>query len=100
LIACVSGLFAYLVFFRQIGRMLHLPDGTVVTLVGRARDCRSWNNTATGPGSYRLEDPTGATFVVTRLGTPAEKALVVVRGTKRTKNGHGVVVESYRLGTF
>lgn len=100
LVACVVGAFAYLVFCKQIGRIAQVNDGTTVTVVGRASDCISKESNGTGPGVYRLEDPTGAMFVVTRVGAPREEALVVVRGAKRTKNGHAVVVESYRVGTF
>lgn len=100
LVACLVSVLGYLLLCNQIGRLADISDKAEVTLAGRATDCRSMANGA-GPGFYRLKDPTGETLVITRVGVPAEEALVVIRGTKHTKNGHIVVVETHRLvGTF
>lgn len=99
-IACALALVAYLLFCDQIGRLMQVNDQTAVTLAGRAVECQAID-TGGGRGVYRLQDPTGDTYVVTSLGVPAEKALVVIRGIKRTSNQHTVVVETHRLiGSF
>lgn len=100
LVACALALALYLLLCDQIGRLTDLRDQTGVTLTGRAVDCRATDGPG-GRGVYRLEDPTGTTYVVTSRGVPAENAVLVIRGIKRTMDKNIVVVETHRIvGSF
>jgi len=88
----------YVCFYTAAGSLDDVTDGKNVGLVGQVKRVFGGTDRAC---VYVLEDPSGAVYVLTDVGSPQEGAFVIVWGTKTTTDeGRSMIVERRRAGTF
>ena len=100
LVLAILLLAVYVVFCGRVASLSSLPVKKQTLLVGIAKEVYP----ASGVGGltvYRLADPTGKVFILSRNGPPRRGAIMIVRGAKSlTDEGRAIVIEQYRLSTF